>query len=134
MSDTLTVAKTIYGEARGGRLACMIAVACVIRNRAQHPRVRWWGVGYSGVCLKPFQFSCWNTNDPNRKVLEALDHVPPPPVYSLAKAVAADIIDGLIPDITGGADHYHTLDVAPDWAEGVKPIKRIGQHVFYKLH
>lgn len=134
MSETLTVAKTIYGEARGERLAGMIAVGCVIRNRALHPRVRWWGVGFEGVCLKPFQFSCWNEKDPNRRMLLALDQVAPSPIYTLCKAIAADIIDGHLPDITGGADHYHNLDVKPDWAEGLKPIKRIGQHVFYKLH
>jgi spore germination cell wall hydrolase CwlJ-like protein len=138
LSETLIVALTLWGEARGEGLTGMAAVGCVIRNRATHPRVRWWGVGFHGVCLKPKQFSCWNDDDPNRRVLIAMasGHIPPviQTPFSIAKAVASEIIDMKFPDITGGADHYHSLDVRPKWAEGKAPIKRIGQHVFYRLH
>jgi len=135
MSDILTVAKTMFGEARGEGITGMIAVGCVIRNRATHPRVRWWGVGWQGVCLAPFQFSCWNEKDPNRKLLLAIEDVSPPdPIFGLARAIAREVIDGLMPDITGGADHYHSIDVRPNWAEGKTPTKRIRQHIFYRLH
>lgn len=139
ISETRVVALTVWGEARGEGLTGLAAVACVIRNRAIHPRVRWWGVGFRDVCLKPWQFSVWNEGDPNRRLLLAIAQgLPPGPdgqaSWTLARAVAHEVIEGKFPDITGGADHYHTLDVRPKWAEGLTPIKRIGQHVFYRLH
>ena len=42
---------------------CIRDRAWVIRNRADNPR--WWGNDITDVCLKKYQFSCWNHNDPN---------------------------------------------------------------------
>lgn len=43
---------------------------------------------------------------------------------------------GLFPliDITEGATHYHTIEVAPDWRfdRGMTLIGRIGHHLFYR--
>lgn len=62
------LAKTIYGEARGENIETMLAVAWVIRNRVNGPD--WMGNDYRSVVLKPYQFSCWNEGDPNRKKCE----------------------------------------------------------------
>ena len=143
MSETLVVAKTIYGEARGEGIRGMVAVACVIRNRVQHPRVRWWGTGWAGVCEAPFQFSCWNLNDPNRKFLQAIPEFGDWrrfPGFSNAMEIAREFVDPPSvpdepwPDITRGADHYHTVMVNPNWTGGRTVAAMFGTHIFYRLH
>lgn len=60
----------------------------------------------------------------------------PIPFRELAQAqIAADqVIDGKVPDPTGGATHYYatTIPKAPTWAAKAKQTVRIGQHVFFK--
>ena len=143
MSETMVVAKTIYGEARGEGIRGMLAVACVIRNRVQHPRVRWWGTGWIGVCKADYQFSCWNANDPNRKMLESIPEFGANarfPGFDGAYEIAREFVDPPSvpdepwPDITRGADHYHTVAVNPEWADGKKGVAMFGTHIFYRLH
>jgi N-acetylmuramoyl-L-alanine amidase len=70
LSDLLTGAATIYGEARGSTQEDRVAVAHTILNRTKAKS--WYGKAVSphpdhsisAICLKPMQFSCWNKNDP----------------------------------------------------------------------
>lgn len=74
--DTDILARTIYGEARGESISGQEAIASVILNRVAFAKRRgryWWGNTIAGVCLAPWQFSCWNENDPNRKIIERAD-------------------------------------------------------------
>ena len=128
------MAKTIYGEARGeyfrknAGLKALEAVGHVIMNRSLAP-----SRPISSVCLQPWQFSCWNKNDPNRKVLEkvTLDE----PIYRICFVVAKRIICDELEDITGGATHYYStsLPKAPYWAKGKKPTLKIGKQLFFKI-
>jgi N-acetylmuramoyl-L-alanine amidase len=34
-------------------------------------------------------------------------------------------------DIVGGATHYHTLQVAPEWSSGMKVTRELGNHLFF---
>ncbi len=65
------LAKTLYGEARGEGLSGLEAVANTIINRVNTAKAKggrfWWGNDIISVCQKPYQFSCWNKKDPNRK-------------------------------------------------------------------
>lgn len=61
MSAIETVARTLYGEARGTGLLDRLGVLAVIRERVLRPG--WWGRGWEGVCRHPWQFSCWHTHD-----------------------------------------------------------------------
>ncbi|VVO24210.1 hypothetical protein PS723_04459 [Pseudomonas fluorescens] len=71
------LARTLWGEARGEGLAGQIAVAWTIRNRVNDGKAKsWWGEGYAGVCLKAWQFSCWNKNDPNYAYLSGSKPIP----------------------------------------------------------
>jgi spore germination cell wall hydrolase CwlJ-like protein len=83
------------------------------------------------VCQKPFQFSCWNSNDPQRSkviaVTERNIH------FATCLRIARRAVHAVIEDRTGGATHYHTLDVYPHWAEGAKASAIIGHHIFYRL-
>jgi len=126
-SDTEILAKTIYGEARGEGLTGMEAVANVIINRAKHPC--WWGKNIREVCLKPQQFSCWNTDDPNREKLDS--DLSAEPLFGVCRRIAVRAIKGLLPDKTKGSTHYHAVSVHPRWAAALVPNVQIGRHLFY---
>ena len=132
--DRDILARTLWGEARGESLSGQIAVAWTIRNRVFDGRAKsWWGEGYAGVCLRPWQFSCWNKNDPNFAYLSGAKTIP---LRELAQArIAADqVIDGNVPDPTGGATHYYATSMpkAPTWVRGATQTLRLGLHVFFK--
>lgn len=135
-SEHEVFARTLYGEARGelatvGRVG-LEAVASVIWNRwQQNPRR--YGDTLKEVCLQPYQFSCWNQNDPNyvqlcRDVLAEVD------AAEACKAVAKRWIEGEGIDVTKGANHYYARWMTcPSWGIGRAPIAEIGVHRFYRL-
>lgn len=137
--DLDIMALTLYGECRGEPLAGQTGVAWVIKNRWLHPG--WWSRNRDGinddtiaaVCLDPWQFSCWNPSDPNRKKLDDPATLTLPIVVKL-RELASQVLESEI-DVTNGADHYCTKAVAKStkWAKGRKPVKVIGNHHFYKL-
>ena len=127
-----TLARTLYGEARGERVLGLEAVAAVILNRARRARLRgryWWGSTIEEICRRPWQFSCWNNNDPNRMKIEAVgvDNK----VFQTCVRVAERAIRGDLEDPTDGATHYHTMGVLPPWTRGRSPSAKIGRHLFY---
>ena len=126
------LARTLYGEARGETVRGKEAVACVIINRAKRSKERggyWWGSDVEGVCLKPWQFSCWNENDPNAKKIRAIQ--PGHRVFDTCIRIAQRAVSGALDDITKGATHYHTLHVNPPWSRGRAACFEIGRHLFY---
>jgi N-acetylmuramoyl-L-alanine amidase len=152
----LTLALTMTGEAvgdarDGSSIEERIAVGCVVRNRLLTPKR--FGASWSDVCLRPWQFSCWNASDPNRRRLLAiasdLNAIGPGATPGRVDArfaetayLAGGIIQGAIVDITKGADHYFNPRVvaAPAWAYTDKtkttlrtPAAVIGSHQFYLI-
>ena len=136
--DVDITARTIFGEARGEPDEGKIAVAWVIRNRAaiaQATGRRQFGDGSpASACQRPFQFSCWNNNDPNAARLRALDADNPDPVFAECLRIAEDVLGDQTPDPTDGATFYHTraLNPPPDWSRGKTPCATIGHHLFFK--
>ena len=123
------LARTLYGEARGEGPEGMQAVANVIVNRARLGG--WWGDSIETVCKKRFQFSLWNDlSDPN--TVKTLQATPADPAYAQALDIAGRAIDGTLPDITGGATHYHADWVNPEWANPQYMTAQIGKHSFYE--
>lgn len=132
--DRDILARTLWGEARGEDFIGQIAVAWTIRNRVFDGKTKsWWGEGYAGVCLKPWQFSCWNKDDRNYAYLSGAK---PIPARELGRArMAADhVIDSQAPDPTNGATHYYATSMpkAPTWAKGAKQTLTLGHHIFFK--
>jgi spore germination cell wall hydrolase CwlJ-like protein len=132
--DRDVLARTLCGEARGESLVGQIAVAWTIRNRVNDGKAKsWWGEGYAGVCQKPYQFSCWNRNDPNFAYLSGAKQIP---FREFAQAqIAADlVIAGKVPDPTRGATHYFATSMPkpPTWERGAKRTFLLGHHVFFK--
>lgn len=139
--DTITrarrtdiLARTIWGEARGETLQGKEAVANVIINRLKISRARgkfWWGNTLEEVCQKPFQFSCWNEDDPNyTKILAVTED---DPQFAICLRIARRALNGVLTDHTNGADHYHADHVTPKWAHSRVPAAVIGNHIFYQL-
>lgn len=104
----------------------MLAVACVIVNRAKLKDAR-----LADICLKPFQFSCWNETDPNKTKMEIL--TPDDMAYRQALIAVLKAID-LPPDddLTRGSTHYHALFAIPWWAKSMEERATIYGHRFYR--
>ncbi len=119
-----TLARTIYGEARGEGVQGMQAVANVVMNRVAA------GQGTPAeVCLAPYQFSCWLPGNPNLSVILAVTTADP--VFVEAMQIAAEAVAGTLPDITGGAVNYYNPSlVNPSWAGSMRVTARIGNQVF----
>lgn len=128
------MARTIWGEARGESLAGKEAVANVILNRLKRAQQRgsfWWGNSIEEICKKPYQFSCWNANDPNFAKIQNVDDSDPQ--FAICQRIARRALNGVLSDNTFGADHYHSTAILPKWALEKIPVATIGHHVFYKL-
>jgi len=139
LCDIETMARSIWGEARGESAEGQAAVAWVMRNRAvaaqafittqgrAHPL---FGDGtLVGACRAPRQFSAWNPGDANAVKLREVGF--DDAAYCRAFAIAAQVWGGLIKDPTDGATHYHSTGVEPVWAKRMTPKALIGAHMFY---
>lgn len=144
-TDILIGSLTIYGEARGSSQDDRLAIAHTILNRCNAKK--WWGEkvkphpdhSIAAVCLKPYQFSCWNANDPNSRLLANLrtqyrEAIKDKSCRAALKALI-DAVDGFEPDPTLGATHYvttslHKSSKAPAWSKG-KSFIEIGAHRFF---
>lgn len=120
---TATIAMEASGEGEDGELA----VAFVLVNRVKTGR---WGDNFASVVLAPRQFSCWNTDDPNRFRLARMsnDH---PDLQAAAAALNKAL--GGSPDPTLGATHYYAVSMPapPGWATTAHFLIQIGKHRFY---
>ncbi len=117
------VALTILGEARGEGKAGMYAVACVIKQRAVERKK-----SLAAVCLQRKQFSCWNSG-------RDLSHLFKSPAADYAIRLAKGMVSGKDLDrrYVNFANHYCTLNTRPYWSKGIKPVKTIKNHKFYKI-
>ena len=130
--EATILARTLYGEARGETVRGKEAVAAVILNRVHRAKQKngyWWGNTVTAVCRKPWQFSCWNSNDPNRVKIEAV--APTNKTFACCLRIARRAINGGLEDPTQGATHYHAKSANPAWARGRPPSAEIGNHLFY---
>ena len=130
VSQLMCVALAIYFEARGEPDAGQIAVAHVVRNRIEDPRYP------DNACDVVKQGYYWNGN-PIRNMCQFsfyCDGKPEDPHDEQAWRDALYIVhlSGLIPDITGGATHYHSTKVFPEWAYTGQVTTNIHKHVFYR--
>jgi N-acetylmuramoyl-L-alanine amidase len=124
------MARTVYGEARGEQsLRSLTAVAHVIINRAQDENKR-WPTHIVGVVKQKLQFSCWNSNDPNAQAIKTVT-LKDAEFRRCYRAVLNAVRNK---DAVRGANHYHTVNVSPEWAKGKNMVRvaRIGNHVFYR--
>ncbi len=120
-------ARVAWGEARGEGEGGMQAVLNVMVNRRKDPR---FPKSLSGVAKQPRQFSAYNDDDPNRQKLETV--TADDAQYRKARRLALWAHIGLLPDITGGATHFHSNQIArPAYLANAEVSAVIGHHVFY---
>ena len=123
------LATAIYFEARGEQIRGQLAVAQVVMNRVRTPAYpdTICGVVFQGQWQRngcQFSFACDGQADvPRNKELWALAN-------TLAKRVTQG--KGWLGEI-GYATHYHATYVKPRWRHEMNHIKRIGQHIFYRM-
>ena len=127
----LVMVQTILGEARTGNKSEMKAVASVIINRVNYPSKEnlWWGTTIEGVCKKPCQFECWNSENPIREKIESLNVTE----EKLARAIkiAIKAITRTLIDPTNGATHFYTVGrITPYWARNPYCTEKIGGYKF----
>ncbi len=128
--DILT--KTLYFEAGSTQeIFDVILIGWVIRNRVNGSR--WYGNTYQKVCLKKWQFSCWNG-----KTLDEIEAIKWDNSkdfrWSMCRMVAAYIIDAPeshnpIPRI---CHYYNPMLIAPRWARNMKMVSPLLKldHIF----
>lgn len=128
--DLDTLARTLYGEAEAGNAADAKAIASVVMNRV---RYRNWPNSAAEVCLQPWQFSCWNANDPNRARILAAQG----PWFERCREIGLKALTGKLEDPTSGSTHYYATFVKkPKWAKGKQPVYRVThnrghEHLFF---
>jgi hypothetical protein len=122
----LTIAQEASSEPFEGK----VAVAEVIRNRMKQ---KFFSDGtIFDTVLKPYQFSGWNTSDPNRARVARMDLTNPSIIECIQAYEEAFLRNS---DIIGDANLYHSIRMFtyPDWTKHpkVKKLKTVGSHVFY---
>ena len=138
-SDLDVLAATIYGEARGEILSGKQAVASVVMNRAayaaEHSYPEFGNGSVCSACLAPWQFSCWDKDDPNRAEILKLDFTAPSTELAECLKVAHNVINGSLPDPTRGCLFYKTtlLPWPKEWGKQKPADVVIGHQSFYKL-
>lgn len=130
------LAATIYMEAANQPYAGKLAVGWTIMNRAHQARKP-----VARVVLEPWQFSCWNTDAPTRRMLAALfddvddgDRVNQS--WTECQRVAASVFYGIEADPTKGATHYlnpKVLTKLPSWYSSDKVTATVGDHEFLRF-
>ena len=127
VSDLALAVITIFQEARGESFQGKIAVAEVIRNRM---RMKYSSDGtVVGTVLRPYQFSGWNTQDPNRIPAMRIDDTDPV-VQECVQAWHQSENSSFV----GQAVLYLNKSIVhplPNWARDDKEVARIGAHTFY---
>ncbi len=120
-------ARVAWGEARGEPDGGMQAVLNVMANRKNNPR---FPGSLAGVARQSFQFSAYNSDDPNKKKLEAVDESDPE--YRRAVRLATFAQLGLLWDITDGATYFHHHEIQPPtYLVDADVSAVIGSHIFY---
>lgn len=129
VADDIWAILTIWQEARGEPDEGKLAVAEVIRNRT---RQRYQSDGtVAGTVLAPFQFSGWNTTDPNRRKAAVIDTDDP----TFQDCYHAWFRAKQGTDLVKQAVLYYNdtlVTDAPAWVAGCDEVARIGAHVFYR--
>lgn len=122
-------ARTLCQEVRGEPLEAQQAVAYVLKNRLASRR---WGNSLASVCLWPYQFSGWRSQDPNFAYACSLPD--DDATLSHMRSVLQTALDSKT-DPTGGAMFYYNPSIVvqpPAWAKDAELVGKIGHQNFYR--
>lgn len=119
------VAAVLLAEARGEGETGMVAVAEVIRRRADQKGITPLQV------VKPGAFSSLNGKTHDQIVRKFENH----PMFPEALRIARMLYNEpqKLRNITRGATHFTNKEETPYWAVNQTPVAVIGNHAFYRL-
>ena len=122
----LCLALNIYHEARDQSTAGQLAVAQVTINRVDskhYPNTVCDVVYQKGTSICAFSWTCDGASDTpyEKKAWEKSQYL-----------ASMMLDDNNSIDVVNGATHYHTTSVNPYWADSLRRIKKVGDHIFYK--
>ncbi len=128
LRERMCLAKALYFEARGEGPKGQLAVAQVIMNRVRDPRFpnTVCGVVYQGAERRnacQFSFACDGKPDYPSNARQ----------WAVARRLAAKVLSGRA-RLRGmeGVAFYHADYVRPQWASMMRPVIKIGRHIFYR--
>lgn len=133
--DIQLLARTVYGLARGCSEGVRTAVAATVINRiiagAQAHAFDRWGMTIAEACLRPGEYSCWNSDDDNMRIAirASLGDKAFMECFNLAVRAAY----GFIADRTEGATHFRKLGDDADLLEHAVKTLELEGYVFYRL-
>jgi len=132
-SDMMIFGKTLYFEAGSTcGIQEVLAIAWLIRNRVEGKK--WFGNTYQAVCLKPWQFSCWNG-----KTLEQIEKIDLNGKFRWAMCLmVAEFVmmapAKMRPEWMGRSVYYYEPTLcSPKWARKMKrmyPVLKL-KHIFF---
>ena len=129
MSDiTKLITNTVFSETKDPDDAT--AITWVIRNRLAKPKR--FGDTIEKVVYAPHQFSGVNTEEWNKAVKQKFTSEERA-IYNRTNAIVTGVWGDIIPDPTGGADHYYNPAISkPNWGK-IYPVTYTGkEHLFLK--
>jgi len=125
--DEICTCLCIWREGRGCSPAAQAGIYWVIRNRVADPR---WPNTAAEVVLQPWQFSAFNSGDPNSTRFPRHKDAPD---YAAWQRILA-MVASPPPDPTGGAVFYELCpdDDEPSWAKQRAVVFRADGLEFYR--
>jgi spore germination cell wall hydrolase CwlJ-like protein len=121
--DLECLAHNVFMEARDQPYAGRLAVAHVTLNRLRAGFAR----TVCAVVHQPGAFS-WTGRQPQHGPIGLADLR----AWDWAKYVAMQAVLDPDGDPTGGATHFHSRRVEPEWRNSLVRLVGIGEHVFYR--
>ncbi|MFZ0736811.1 MAG: cell wall hydrolase [Candidatus Acidiferrales bacterium] len=119
----------IWREARGVSFPAQLGVGWSVRNRVMSG-ILWWGQGWDGIILHPYQYSSFNASDPNSTKIPYEDD----PSFDNCMLAATEAYSGTGTDPTQGATSYYSSDIAaPAWAATMTFTVQLDSLLFFKL-
>ena len=135
IEDVIIAAKTVWGEARGETQKGKLAVAHVLMNRWKNQRGQWVKDDtLAKTCLRPWQFSCWNSNDPNLPKMQQVDL--DDKLFRECMIAVLEAYNEPTKDPTWNSHHYITTHLLgkgfpKSWGAKKEPVVTIGVHAFF---
>src|SRR5208282_6028450 len=128
-ANLIFMALAVWREARGESADAQLAVAYVIRTRANQGG--WWGNDISSVVGKQYQFSSMTVaGDPNLVQWPRSDD----PSWDACVQAAQKAITVAAQNPALGATSYYDISIpSPSWAKADEFIVQIGRLRFYRI-
>ena len=137
-SETMLLARAIYGEMGDQSVEAKIAVGWVIRNRVENKGNK-WGKTYHDVISQKYQFEPFidKYSDTFKRITSPSSSNPKEMrAWQESYQIAIKVMSGQIKDPTFGANHFYSEIKGikiPNWSLKHRPIYQIGITKFYKI-